>query len=126
MAIYNSAIPFHQLPRRRRRNIKKAIKRKRRRYDAALWGKVSISCETAVLLRILTSEQCTVLNSGSIRDRKRVVRQLNSAILAMDALEPKPVPVESARASPLPRQTHEFIKKGTRWGLRRREVFKLW
>jgi hypothetical protein len=126
MAIFNSATPFHQLPRWRRRNIKKAIKRKRRRYDAAFWGKVPISYETAVFLRMLTPEQGAGLNSGSIRDRKRVVRQLNSAILAMDALEPKPVPVESATASPLPRQTHEFIKKGTRWGLRRREVFKLW
>ncbi len=75
---------------------------------------------------MLTPEQSGGLHSGSTRERKRVVRQLNSAILAMDSMKPKPVRIDSPAVSPLPRQTHEFIKKGTRWGLRRRQIFKLW
>jgi len=129
MAISNSAIPFHQLPRRRRRDIKKAIKRKRRRYDAALWGKVPISHETAVFLRMLTPEQGAGLNSGSILDRKRVVQELNIQVAWMkaDPRKPNPVPTDSIQPKPtLKPQTHEFVQKGSGWGLRRREGFKLW
>ena len=129
MANSNSAITPHQLSRRRRRNIKKAIKRKRRRYDAAFWGKVSTSYETVAFLGMLTPEQSAGLNSGSMRDRKRVVQELNIQVAWMkaDPRKPNPVPTDSIQPKPtLKPQTHEFVQKGSGWGLRRREGFKLW
>lgn len=125
----NSKLSGHKLTRNQRRNHKKAVKRKLRRYDAALWGSLTVAFEMVGVLNTLTPKQAGALRFGSLRERKQAVEELNFRVFSMkaDPRKPNPVPTASSQPRPpLPIHTHEFVDKGGRWRLHRREGFELW
>ena len=121
-----SKLPFLNRLRRQRRNAKKAIKRKLRRYETALWGSLPVSHAALASIWSLTPEQAGALYFGSIRERRRGVLAIKASCMALEHGEPQSLSVDAGVLKHLVPPTQEFVKKGTRWGLKRREVFRLW